>query len=76
MTSRLVFIDYGKDALGLVWWRERNKPTLHGPFASFDEAQRDSAVVMFGPQVRIHDGGKLDDATWTALEEGTEASKQ
>ncbi len=76
MTSRPIFIDYMTDNLGRVYWRERDKLTLHGPFATHEEAQRDSEITVFGPQCAIREGGKLDDVTWKALEESTGATKQ
>lgn len=74
--TKAVFIDFAEH-LGLVWWRERSKPTVfHGPFDTQEEAQRDSETAVFGPQCKIKEGGRLDDATWKALAESAGATKQ
>lgn len=77
MTGTAVFIDYATDELGRVYWRDRSKPTtVHGPFATYKEAQRDAEIMVFGPQCAIKEGGRLDDATWRALEESSDVTKQ
>jgi hypothetical protein len=69
----VVFMDYGRDADGLWWWRVGDgrspygryplDPDIHhGPFLTEAEAQRDSEITILGPQCKIEDGGTWDPA--------------
>jgi hypothetical protein len=65
-----VFIDYGLDNVGRVYWRKRGRPTMHGPFASQAEAERDAIDKTFGPQCEIKQGGTWG-PTWEKMQKGT-----
>jgi hypothetical protein len=59
-------------ASGFYWfeipagWREEDgiprNVTLHGPFRSDAEVQKNQRVVLFGPQCKVTEGGQWDPA--------------
>jgi hypothetical protein len=55
--GELIEIETGQDIHGQ--WREttRSDHTLHGPFRTEREAQKDSEVTVLGPQCKITEGG-------------------
>jgi hypothetical protein len=55
--------DFVIDNHGHFWWSERSNPTeWHGPFETEEEAERDSDIVLLGPNVKVVDGGKFGTA--------------
>jgi hypothetical protein len=57
-------IETGQDIHGQWYWREtiRSDHTLHGPFRTKREAQKDSEVTVLGPQCKITEGGQWNPA--------------
>lgn len=70
-TGDALFISIGRDPQGQWWWFETATPAppnsdfkgnYGGPFATKEEADRDSQVTLLGPQCEIRQGGDFTDA--------------
>ena len=57
-----ILIDYLYDTKGCWWWKRRHEFTLHGPFTTEAEAQKDSETTVLGPNYVIKEGGMWDPA--------------